>query len=347
MVPDDVDGVVENLKEMSLACGRATELVRQILTFSRQGEGKLQIAELPVIVKEVLKLLRSALPTTIEVHQDIEENVNPVLADPVQIHQIIMNLCTNASHAMEPYGGLLTVSIHPKVLPEYLFKQNSDLIPGEYLELQVNDTGCGMSPSVQSTIFDPYYTTKKPGQGTGLGLSVVHGIVRECGGHISVESEVGKGTLFSVCLPTVERAKAVEEMIEDGGILRGTESILMIDDEPVVLKVTKHFLELHGYKVSAEKNAVIALEMFRKNPGGYDLVISDVTMPNLTGDRLAQEIMEIAPDCPIILITGYTDIVSEQIAMQSGIKRLVMKPLVGKSFLVKLRNVLDEAKKRV
>ena len=333
------------LLELAQAGKRATELVRQILTFSRRGEGKLVSTELPIIVKEVLQLLRSTLPSTIELKKDIDSSVNPVLVDPVQIHQIIMNLCTNASHAMEPYGGVLTVSIRPAVLPVRFFEQNKDLFPGEYLQLSVSDTGKGMNQEVMASIFDPYFTTKPHGQGTGLGLSVVHGIVKDCGGHIMVQSTEGIGSTFAIYLPTVERSINLDAEGATPGRLSGTETVMVVDDEPVVVHVTKTFLEIQGYKVLAETNSQVALNKFRDNPYGIDMLISDITMPHLTGDLLAREFLAIRPDLPIILMTGYTDLVSEQSVKRDGVRAMIMKPLVGKTFLSQVRHLLDNCRK--
>ena len=340
IVPEE--GILrKNLLELAQAGKRATELVRQILTFSRRGEGKLVATQLPVIAKEVLQLLRSTLPSTIELRRKIDENVNPVLADPVQIHQIVMNLCTNASHAMEPDGGVLTVTIRPADLPAHFFQQNRDVFPGEYLQMSVSDTGIGMSQEVMASIFDPYFTTKPAGQGTGLGLSLVHGIVKDCGGHIAVDSAPGKGSTFTIYFPTVDRRHNIEAGEAPFSLLSGTETIMVVDDEPVVLKVTRSFLELQGYKVLTETNSQLALNIFRDNPKGIDMLISDVTMPHLTGDRLARECLAIRPDLPVILMTGYTDLVSEQSVKRDGVRALLMKPLVGRTFLSQVRHLLD------
>lgn len=332
------------LLELAQAGKRATGLVRQILTFTRRGEGKLVRTEVPVLVKEVLQLLRSTLPTTIELKKKIDNNVDPVLADPVQIHQIIMNLCTNAGHAMEPYGGVLTVTIGRAILPPNFFQRNRDLIPGDYLQLSVSDTGCGMSQEVMTSIFDPYFTTKPPGQGTGLGLSVVHGIVKDCGGYITVDSSEGGGSTFTIYLPTVEKSSAYSAVDAIGDGLRGTETILVVDDEPVILDVIRTSLEMRGYTVQTEKNSQVALKKFRDNPRAIDLLVSDVTMPHLTGDRLAREFLAVRPDLPIILMSGYTDLVSDQSVRELGVRALMMKPLVGKTFLSTIRRLLDEGK---
>ncbi|MBU1567957.1 MAG: response regulator [Proteobacteria bacterium] len=334
----------EYLLELSQAGKRATALVRQILTFTRRGEGKLVSTEIPVIIKEVLQLLRSTLPSTIDLKKKIDNSVNPVVADPVQIHQIIMNLCTNASHAMEPYGGVLTVTISKATLAPQFFERNRELMPGEYLQLSVGDTGCGMSQEVVASIFDPYFTTKPVGQGTGLGLSVVHGIVKDCGGHIMVDSVEGQGSTFTIYLPTVERSASYDEVAVISAKLRGTETILVVDDEPVILDVTRTYLQIQGYTVQTEKNSQVALNRFRDNPQGIDMLISDVTMPHLTGDRLARECLAVRPNLPIILMTGYTDLVSDQGLRELGVRALIMKPVVGMAFLAKIRRLLDEAK---
>ena len=342
MIVKEEGPLKEYLLELAQAGQRATELVRQILTFTRRGEGKPAKTELPVIVREVLRLLRSTLPSTIEMTTEIDDDVEPVLADPVQIHQVIMNLCTNSSHAMEPYGGRLAVAIGRAALSPQFFERNPDLMPGNYLQLSVSDTGCGMSQKVMASIFDPYFTTKPPGQGTGLGLSLVHGIVKDCGGHIAVESHEGEGSTFTIYLPMIERTEAYDAVTATGDRLRGTETILVVDDEPVILEVTKTYLEMRGYKVLTEKNSRIALGIFRDNPQDIDLLISDVTMPHLTGDRLAMECLAVRPNLPILLMTGYTDLVSELSVKQMGIKGLMMKPLAGKNFLAMIRRLLDE-----
>jgi nitrogen-specific signal transduction histidine kinase len=343
-VVGDEGPLKEYLQELAQAGKRATGLVRQILTFTRGGEGKLVSTEIPVIVKEVLQLLRSTLPSTIELQRKIDSNVDPVLADPVQIHQVIMNLCTNAGHALEPNGGVLTVSIGKAELPPEIFQRNRELLPGDYLQLSVSDTGCGMNQEVMASIFDPYFTTKPPGHGTGLGLSVVHGIVKDCGGHIAVDSQEGEGTTFTIYLPTVARDKAFELVAKGSSFLGGTETILVVDDEPVVLDVTRTYLEMQGYTVWTEKNSQVALNRFRDNPQAVDILISDVTMPHLTGDVLAAGCLLIRPDLPVILMTGFTDRVSEQSVKQLGVRALMMKPLVGKNFLTLIRRLLDDAK---
>ena len=334
----------EYLRELAQAGKRATALVRQILTFTRRGEGRLISTEIPVIIKEVLQFLRATLPTTIELRQHIDSTVDPVLADPVQIHQVVMNLCTNAGHAMEPYGGKLTVTVGKAELAPQFFETNRELLPGDYLVLSVADTGCGMSQETMASIFDPYFTTKPPGQGTGLGLSVVHGIVKDCGGHIAVDSVEGHGTTLSIYLPMVERSAAYDEVVTGTSMLRGSETILVVDDEPVILDVIKTYLTLQGYEVLTEQNSLVALHSFRDNPRGIDLLVSDITMPHLTGDRLAGEFLALRPDLPIVLMTGYTDLVSEQSLEQLGVRALLMKPVVGKTFLSKIRRLLDEQK---
>lgn len=334
----------EYLLEMAQAGKRATALVRQILTFSRHGEGKAASTDIPVIAKEVLQLLRSTLPTTIELRQKIDRNIDPVFVDPGQMYQVIMNLCTNASHAMEPQGGVLTLCIRQVNVTQQICAGNRELSPGNYLQLSVSDTGCGMSQEIMALIFDPYFTTKPVGQGTGLGLSVVHGIVKDCGGCISVDSVEGRGSTFTIYLPTMERTVACGEGKQTSGRLRGSETILVVDDEPVILDVTRTYLEMQGYTVLTEKNSQVAVNRFRDNPHAIDLLISDVTMPHLTGDRLARECLAVRPDLPIILMTGYSDLVSEKVLPELGVRALLMKPVIGTAFLSKIRGVLDEAR---
>ncbi|BBO86106.1 hypothetical protein DSCO28_66720 [Desulfosarcina ovata subsp. sediminis] len=340
--PEDAE-LKGNLKEVYQAGMRATDLVRQILTFSRRTDVELKPLEISIVIREALKLLRSTLPTSIEFRQRIDKNLDQVLADPTQIHQIVMNLCTNAGHAMEPRGGLLSVGLTQTTVGPDTDPPNYTIEPGQYLKLTVSDTGCGMTPEITASIFDPYFTTKDLGEGTGLGLSVVHGIVKEYGGEILVDSTPGKGSTFTLYLPTIENAD--EDSRQAGLELppRGTERILVIDDEPPILKFTSRILEQQGYRVDTENDSLQALERFRAGPDEYDLILSDVTMPRLTGDRLAAEILAIRPDIPVILCTGYSRIVSEESARSIGVRALIAKPIVRRTLLSEIRKILDAA----
>jgi signal transduction histidine kinase/CheY-like chemotaxis protein len=339
----NAEGSSDFLKEIYKAGERAKDLVRQILTFSRRGDTKLQPLRIELIVKEALKLLRSSLPTTINIVQKIEADLDPILADPIQIHQIIMNLCTNASHAMTPDGGELMVTLAHEELGRETFRRLVDLKPGHYLRLTVSDTGCGMTPETIAAIFDPYFTTKDQGEGTGLGLAVVHGIVQEYGGDIRVQSEPGKGTTFKLYFPAI-KAKATVANRDDTILPRGKgERILVVDDEPSILKVMRHHLTVLGYRATTERDSQQALALFTADPTAFDLVITDMTMPKMTGDRLARAILSIRPAIPVILCTGYNRHIDTQQVKAAGIATLLMKPLSQKNLASKLRLLLDKA----
>ncbi|MBW2028445.1 MAG: PAS domain S-box protein [Deltaproteobacteria bacterium] len=330
----------KDLEEVLKAANRARDLVNQILAFSRQRKQERRPIEVSPIVKEATKLLRATLPTSIEIHQNIQTSNGVTEADPTQIHQVLMNLCTNASHAMRENGGVLDVSLGAVQLDDEFIAKYPDLKPGPYLKLSVSDTGCGMSPQVMKRIFEPYFTTKDKGEGTGLGLAVVHGIMQSYGGTITVESEVGKGSTFTVYLPKIER-EIIEEPELDGSIPTGNEHILFIDDEPSLVEIGEQMLRHLGYTVTCRSSSLEALNLFRAKPDEFDLVITDMTMPHMTGDRLARELLRLRPDVPIILCTGYSERITAEDAKRMGIKAFTMKPLVMKSLGVTIREVLD------
>ncbi|WP_051305562.1 PAS domain-containing protein [Desulfogranum mediterraneum] len=329
------------LREIHGAGVRATGLVRQILTFSRRAELELIPLDIGLVVKEGLKLLRSTLPSTVELVQGIAADTSQVLADPTQIHQIIMNLCTNANHAMEPWGGILEVRLEQCTPLDSVFESRPELTGKEFLCLLVSDGGCGIAPEALESIFDPYYTTKEPGVGTGLGLSVVHGIVHDLGGMIQVESEPGKGSRFRVYLP-VEKAEARRlQEVPLEKVTAGVEHILVVDDEPVLLRVLDRILAQYGYTVTTESDPLQALALIQQQPDGFDLLLSDVTMPMLTGNQLAQEVLQLNPRLPICLMTGFSNIISEESVKEIGCKALLEKPVSRKDLLTTVRRLLD------
>ncbi len=324
------------------SASRATDLVKQILTFSRKAELERRPLAIAPIVKEAVKLLRSSLPTTIEIRLEVAlpPDGGIVVADPTQIHQVLMNLCTNAAHAMRPRGGILTVNLSQVEVDASLVRRHPDLRPGPYVRLAVSDTGHGMDAAVMDRIFDPYFTTKGVGEGTGLGLSVVQGIVKSCGGAISVYSEAGRGTSFHVFLPRVEEEIAPQAR-EVEVLPTGDERILFVDDERPLVDLGKEMLESLGYSVSVNTNSLEALETFRAQPDAFDLVITDMTMPGLTGKELAKELMSIRSDIPIILCTGFSDLINEKQAEEIGIREFLMKPYVIASLAQTIRKVLE------
>jgi PAS domain S-box-containing protein len=332
----------EDLGEIYSAGLRAKELVQQIVAFSRNKEQTFYPLSVPEIVKEALGLLRSTFPASIEMTVDIDENVRPVLADPTQLHQIIMNLCTNASQAMDDKGGFLTIKLSETTLSSELLAELPSLIPGTYAQLYIEDTGTGIDPEILDSIFDPYFTTKNLGDGTGLGLAVTYGIVREMAGDILVESELGKGSIFTVFLPLVDQPLLEISIADQTEALLpgGDEHILLVDDEAPILKITSRILERHGYTVTAEENGQLALDRFKKGPQAYDLVISDVSMPKMSGDRLAREILALRPGLPVLLASGYSKTITEESVMKDSVKGLLQKPLSEKTLLNTIRQVL-------
>jgi len=329
-----------NLQEIRTAGLRAKDVVRQLLSFARKTAVEKKPTNIAPIIIESLKLMRASIPTSIEIRQNITKEVDTILADPTQINQVLINLCTNAHHAM-PDGGILEVGLKNVKLDEDATAQHSDLDPGPYVHLTVADTGQGMNPEIKGRIFDPYFTTKDIGKGTGLGLSVVHGIVKNHGGGISVNSKLGKGTSFEIYFPVVE-TKAVTETETEEKLPTGNERILFVDDEESMVYVARNRLERLGYQVEAKTSPDEALKLFRDIPNQFDLVITDMSMPEMTGDRFAQEILKIRPDIPTILCTGYSEKIDKQKAKEMGIRQYIEKP-IKRSVLAKMvRKILDE-----
>ena len=324
---------------------RAKDLVQQILAFSRQAEYERRPIQIHHIVKEALKLLRASIPTTIEIRQDIETASGVVHADPTQIHQVMMNLCTNAFHAMQKTGGILGVSLTAVEIEKGDDKVNGlDLTPGRYLRLEVSDTGCGMDKKILTRIFEPYFTTKEKGKGTGLGLAMVHGIVKSHGGHITVYSEPGKGTNVHVYLPQMLLETAAPGIAEKEALPVGSERVLIVDDEDIVVQMEGKMLESLGYEITALTDSLEAWELLSKQPNAFDLVITDMTMPKMTGVELARRYFSVRPGALVILCTGFSELVTEEKAKAVGISEFIMKPVVKKDLAKAVRKVLDKDK---
>ena len=329
-----------NLKEIRTASLRAKDVVRQLLSFARKTRIEKKPTNVVSIVKESLKLLRSSIPTSIDIRQNIPEDVDTILADPTQINQVLINLCTNANHAM-PEGGILEVSLKNVELGENATAQYPDLNPGRYVNLTVSDTGHGIPKEDIDRIFDPYYTTKEVGKGTGMGLAVVHSIIKEHNGIITVKSQPGEGTTFSIFFSAVEK-DAVVESEPAKKLPMGNEKILFVDDEQAIVNMARQMLERLGYEVDAKMSSIEALELFRSKPDQFDLVITDLTMPKMTGDKLVKEILNIRPDIPIILCTGFSEKIDEKKATAIGAADYIEKPVNQHDFAFKVRKVLDE-----
>ncbi|BBO74749.1 hypothetical protein DSCW_21660 [Desulfosarcina widdelii] len=330
--------------EILRATLRSKDLVKQILTFSRQSAHEVMPVRLQKILKEALNLCRSTIPSNIEIDWNVRDDCGLAMADAIQIHQIAMNLITNAYHAVEPAGGKISVELK-EVGIEGGDAISSLLKPGRYALLSVSDTGCGIDPEIMDKIFEPYFTTKEKGKGTGLGLSLVYGIIREHNGDIKVYSEFGKGTTFNVYLPLIEEAVETFKPNPVEMDMKGNERILLVDDEDAIVRLEKKQLERLGYHVASFIASPDALEAFRSAPEAFDLVISDMTMPYMTGDQLAKELIEIRPDIPVIICTGFSERINRKKAAAIGIKGFLMKPVVNSKIAEMVRNVLDGAKK--
>jgi len=337
---DCYDRYENNLKQIIKACQRARDLIKQILAISRKSDQNKQYIRVQPIIKETIQLLRATLPSTVEIRQHIEPSDDCIFADSTQIHQIMMNICTNAAYAMKDKGGILEVGSMQTALTEEQCDRYPNAHPGPYCKLSVTDTGCGINQDVLERIFDPYFTTKPKGKGTGLGLAVVNGIVTGCGGFIQVESKAGIGSAFDIFLPSFKKKEKVS-IREQRPILRGTERVLFVDDEPSLVEVSKYALEQLGYQVTAVTSSLKALEIFSENPDGYDLVVTDMTMPQMTGDKLASEIMKIRNDIPIIMCTGFSEGMDRNKALHMGIKEFMVKPFIIKELADTIRNVLS------
>ena len=337
----EADGPMgEYLREIFAGARRARDLVRQILTFSRQTDETPGPLPLGPLVKETLKLLRASVPSTIDIRHHVLSDAK-VLSPLSYLDQVLLNLCTNAAQAMEETGGVLEVG-----LTDVERDDGGDAVqarPGKAVKLTVSDTGRGIPPEIRERIFEPYFSTKKAVGGTGLGLAVVHGIVSKLGGRVMVESREHRGTVFTVYLPAAEAPDAPAPCREET-VPTGNERILLIDDEPPVARMSRQMLERLGYRVTVATDSREALEVFRVRPGDFDLVKTDMTMPHLTGDRLAVEVMKIRPDIPVILCTGFSKKISEASVRKMGIKALVYKPLVMADLARVVRSVLDEAR---
>jgi PAS domain S-box-containing protein len=329
------------LEQIYKAGTRAGDLVKQILTFSRQSDENLYPLKISPIVKEVMKLLRASLPTTIEIHQKIQSYPDTVLANPTHIHQILMNLCMNAVHAMGARKGTLRVELAPVEITSHDVLIHHGLAPGMHIKLTVSDTGHGIDPGIKDKIFYPFFTTKKPGEGTGMGLPVVHGIVKRYGGTITVQSKVGEGTEFDVYFPLLMETEGKRQKEATVHIVGGEECILFVDDEEALVNLGEGMLTGLGYKVVGRTSSLEALEHFRARSDRFDLVITDMTMPNMTGIELAQELMLIRPDIPVILCTGFSELITSVTVKSLGIRELIMKPIVLNQIATSIRRVID------
>jgi len=332
------------LKEIQKASLRAKDVVRNILSFARKTPAERTPIQISTVIKESLKLLRASVPTMIEIRQNISCERDMILADPTEVNQVLMNLCTNAVHATGVKAGALEVGLEPIALDKDSAAKYDGLNPGDFVKLTVRDTGYGIDPEIIGRIFDPYFTTKSLAERTGMGLAIVYGIVKKHDGAIRVESEAGKGTVFEVLFPLHEGVVEQEVKEEPEVFPKGTERILFVDDEPSLVEIAERMLRQLGYDVETKTSSVEALDLFKEEPDRFDLVITDIGMPLMAGDRLAQELIKIRPDVPVIICTGYSECFSEEKAKEMGIKAFIMKPLGMRDLANTVRKVLDEKK---
>jgi CheY-like chemotaxis protein len=329
------------LEEIHSASLRAKDVVRQlILSFSSTSPIRRIPLRINSFVKQSLKMVRSFIPSTIEIRQDISCEYDMIMADPAHINQILINLCNNAAHAMREEGGVLEVTLRNS---DFTLK-NLEIEQGKYVKLSVRDTGHGIKPEILDRIFDPYFTSKEKDEHSGMGLTVIHGIVKSHDGTIRVKSEPGKGTLVEVLFPAVE-AETKPGAEKPTAFPIGVERILFVDDELPLLKITEEMLQRLGYDVTSRTSSIEVLELFKSDPDGYDLVMTDMTMPHMTGPQLAQKLLQIRPGIPIILCTGHSKDILENEARKAGAKAYLRKPLEMRDLAVTVRNVLDEDEK--
>ena len=334
-----------DIEQINNAAKRGKDLVQQVLTFSREVDFENKPIQLQPIVSEALNLIKASFPPSVEIKKHFDQKIGTVLADPTHIHQIVMNLCTNANHAMMKTGGILEVKLDAVRIDQRSAEKIPNLKKGEYIRLIISDTGHGMDIKTKERIFEPFFTRKEVGSGSGLGLSVVHGIINNYEGAIVVDSTPGKGTTFTIYLPKYG-ADSLESDKSNKKPLKGHEHILFVDDEPEITFMGKKMLENLGYKVSITSDSVSALDEFKKDPDKYSLLVTDQSMPNLSGTELAILMKEIRPKLKVIVITGYADSLSEEVISKSGISEVILKPMILDDFSKVIRRVLDNAKSK-
>lgn len=331
----------DNLEEINKAGLRAKDIVRQLLSFSRKSERSPQPIAIGPHVREALKFLRSTIPTTIHIHPDIQVTDEMVLADPTQMNQVMINLCINAAQAMEATGGTIDIRVAKINLTGAALLEHPNLAPGDHIQISVADSGPGIDSEDIPRIFDPYYTTKEAHKGSGMGLAVVHGIVSSHKGAITVASQRGQGTTFTLLLPITKESRMADAETAERGVAQGQETILLVDDEAAIVDMVRSMLARLGYQVVAEMNPVRALATFRSDPGAFDMIITDMTMPDLNGLDLARKALAVRNDIPIIICTGYSALIDEERAESQGIAAVVMKPIDMREIAKIIRNALQ------
>lgn len=332
--------VYMSLEEIKSASLRAAGIVKQLLDFSRKTDQKFKAIDAIDVIEDALRFLRSSIPSTIKIKKKLPDTKIAILADPIQIHQILMNICTNAFQAMEKKGGLIEIDVENIFLNKDFFDKYSNFTEGKYLKITIRDSGPGIGAEIIDRIFDPYFTTKEVGKGTGMGLAVVHGIVESHNGLVTVESDLEKGTTFNVFIPAIEEKLKIKQK-QTEKFLKGTGKILFVDDEEGITQMSKKILEKLGYQVEAKLNPTDALALFKSNPDFFDIVITDMTMPQMTGTQLSERLKEIRSDIPIIICTGHSSLIDEVKAKQLGIVGFLTKPVSMSQISKEIRRILD------
>jgi len=335
--------VHSDLQQILLAGRRASELTKQILLFSRQGKDELSPYKLQAVVKEVIKLLRSTMPSTIEIATDINTKCRPALLDPTQIHQVLMNILTNAKQAIGASHGKIEIILREVDWTiSMLSVDGKAMKKGRCLELSIKDSGKGMSSETLSRIFEPFLTTKVKGEGTGMGMAVCHGIISKHSGSITVDSSPGKGTKFNIYLPVTEESdQDLMAKIDNSVSIQGNERIMLVDDEKELLKMQDRSLTKLGYQTVCFSESIDALEYFQEHSDEIDMLVTDMTMPHLTGAELSQKILQFCPDLPIIICTGYSEVLDAETAYEIGIKSYILKPVIISELATKMRIIFD------
>ena len=337
---EESNPALSNFKEIKKACLRASDVVRQLLNFSRKTEQVKKIIDIHPIITESIKLLRSSIPTSIDIQLNLDNSVRTILADSTQIHQVLINLCTNAAHAMEKMGGILKIDLSEVELDRVAIKQFQEIAAGHYVQLTISDTGHGIDSAEKTKIFDPYFTTKAVGKGTGMGLAVVLGIIKNHNGVISVYSEPGRGSTFKVLFPVAQGTIITDELIL-GDLPKGNERILLVDDEVGLVDIGSNILNRLGYKVETKIDPREAIALIQSDPSRFDLIITDMTMPHISGDQLIRQVLKINPEIPIILCTGFSNKIDSESAIMMGAKSYIEKPLNKNQLAYSVRKALD------
>ncbi len=341
---NDAKKIDHYIDEIISGAKKAAELVQQILTFSRKSSHEKKPLRIYLIIKEALKLLRASIPSTIEIVEHINSR-SKVMADATKIHQVVMNLCTNAYQALRETGGTITIALTDVDVKDHVGSLDKKELSGPYIRLEVKDTGEGMNQETIRKIFEPYFTTKEAGKGTGLGLAVVHGIVEEHLGYISVDSKIGQGSSFTIFLPvTSEKGEFQPDKKERPALSQGSGRILLVDDEKSILDSTQNLLQYQGYQVTAFSNGLHAYEAFKKNPYGFDLILSDVTMPGMTGDIFSKKVLALRPEIPILLCSGYSEKLPESRLLGIGVRKFFQKPVIPHELAFEIQTILSHSR---